>query len=104
MEDIIPNHLIGADVEDFPAVCQPGRELLRGRSMLVKKARPLPVECIVRGYLSGSGWKDYLAGKPLSGIKLPEGLREAEQLAEPIFTPSTKAESGAHDLPIGKRG
>jgi len=97
MEDIIQNHLISADVEDFPAVCQPGRELLKGRSMLVRKAKPLPVECIVRGYLSGSGWKEYQKTGMISGIRLPEGLLESSRIEQPIFTPSTKAEIGEHD-------
>jgi len=99
MEDIIPNHLISADVEDFPAVCQPGRELLKGRSMLVKKAKPLPVECIVRGYISGSGWKEYKNKSTVCGIRLQEGLIESSKLPEPLFTPSTKAEEG-HDINI----
>ncbi len=104
MEDIIGNHLIATDPVAYPDVCRPYRDLLRGRSMLVKKAQPLPVECIVRGYLSGSGWKDYAAGKAVSGVKLPDGLRESERLLEPIFTPSTKAELGDHDKPIDKQG
>ncbi len=99
MEDIIPNHLISTDVNDFPAVCQPGRELLNGRSMLVRKAKPLPVECIVRGYISGSGWKEYKKSNTVCGIKLPEGLLESSKLPEPLFTPSTKAEEG-HDINI----
>src|SRR4030067_2006839 len=99
MEDIIQNHLISADVNDFPAVCQPGREMLNGRSMLVKKAKPLPVECIVRGYISGSGWKEYKKDGTVCGIKLPEGLIESSKLPEPVFTPSTKAEEG-HDINI----
>ena len=100
MEDIIENHLLSIDPLDYPAVCRPYAESLKGRSMLVKKASPLPVECIVRGYLSGSGWKDYQEGRTLSGIRLPEGLKESERLPEPIFTPSTKAEAGQHDLSI----
>jgi len=100
MEDIIANHLLSTDPASYPEVCRPYGEVLEGRSMLVRKARPLPVECIVRGYLSGSGWKDYVACKTVSGIRLPEGLRESERLAEPIFTPSTKAEAGAHDISI----
>ncbi len=100
MEDIIGNHLISTDPLAYPVVCRPYGEALHGRSMLVKKAKPLPVECIVRGYLSGSGWKDYQEGKALAGHKLPPGLRESERLPEPIFTPSTKAEAGEHDLPI----
>src|SRR5512138_2608448 len=97
MEDIIPNHIISTEVKDFPAVCQKYADQLAGRSMLVKKAKPLAAECIVRGYLSGSGWKDYKATGAICGIKLPAGLVESAQLPEPIFTPSTKAELGTHD-------
>ena len=97
MEDIVKNHIISTDVADFPAVCQPYAETLTGRSMWVKKARPLPAECIVRGYVSGSSWKDYKATGSICGIRLPEGLKESDRLAEPIFTPSTKAELGTHD-------
>jgi phosphoribosylaminoimidazole-succinocarboxamide synthase len=97
MEDIIPNHIISTEVRDFPASCQKYAAELEGRSMLVRKARPLPVECIVRGYISGSGWKDYRATGAICGIKLPEGLVESAKLPEPIFTPSTKAELGDHD-------
>src|SRR5450759_2254698 len=79
MEDIVPNHIISIDVADYPAACQPYAEILEGRSMLVKKATPLPVECIVRGYLSGSGWKDYKATGATSGIKLPAGLVESSK-------------------------
>jgi phosphoribosylaminoimidazole-succinocarboxamide synthase len=100
MTDIIGNHLVTTDVDKFPPECKPHRDILKGRSMLVKKAKPLPVECIVRGYISGSAWKDYTGGKPVSGIRLPEGLKESEKLSEPIFTPSTKAPEGEHDLPI----
>jgi phosphoribosylaminoimidazole-succinocarboxamide synthase len=101
--DIIPNHLVSTNPDEYPAVCAPYRELLRGRSMLVKKAKPLPVECIVRGYLSGSGWKDYSQGQPVSGIVLPAGLKESSRLPETLFTPSTKAADGEHDLPIGRK-
>lgn len=97
MEDIIPNHLIETDVDKFPAVTQPYRSTLAGRSMLVKKARPLPLECIVRGYISGSGWKEYKADQSVCGIKLSAGLSESDRLPETIFTPSTKAEIGEHD-------
>lgn len=97
MEDIVKNHIISIDVADFPAECQPYADVLKGRSMLVKKAKPLPVECIVRGYVSGSGWKDYKATGAISGVKLPSGLKESDRLPEPIFTPSTKAELGTHD-------
>jgi phosphoribosylaminoimidazole-succinocarboxamide synthase len=103
MADIIPNHVVSTNPDEYPAVCAPYRDLLRGRSMLVKKAKPLPVECVVRGYLSGSGWKDYSQGKPVSGIALPAGLRESSRLPETLFTPSTKAAVGEHDLPIGRR-
>lgn len=94
---IIPNHLISVNVDDFPAACQPYREMLTDRGMLVKKAQPLPVECIVRGYLAGSGWQEYRATKSACGIALPPGLRESERLPQPIFTPSTKAPEGQHD-------
>ena len=97
MEPIVPNHLIAAEVKDYPASCQPYAQDLAGRSMLVKKAAPLPVECIVRGYLSGSGWKDYQQTGRVCGISLPKGLKESDRLDQPIFTPSTKAEAGTHD-------
>ena len=97
MEDIIPNHLISTDVNDFPAECRKYASQLEGRSMLVRKAKPLPVECIVRGYISGSGWKDYQKSGAICGIRLPAGLVESAKLEEPIFTPSTKAELGEHD-------
>lgn len=100
MEDIVQNHIISIDVDEYPEECQPYSDVLKGRSMLVKKATPLPIECIVRGYLSGSGWKDYQATGSISGIKLPEGLKESDRLPEPIFTPSTKAELGTHDETI----
>jgi len=97
MEDIIPNHLIATDVREFPAVCANYADILEGRTMLVKKARPLPVECIVRGFLAGSGWKEYRETGAVCGITLPTGLSESSRLDEPIFTPSTKAELGDHD-------
>jgi phosphoribosylaminoimidazole-succinocarboxamide synthase len=97
---IVKNHLISTDVRDFPPACRPHAALLEGRSMLVRKASPLPVECIVRGYLTGSGLKEYQATGAVSGISLPPGLTEASRLPEPIFTPSTKAEAGEHDLNI----
>jgi phosphoribosylaminoimidazole-succinocarboxamide synthase len=99
-KDIVANHVIATDPDAYPASCAPYRESLRGRSMLVKKAAPLPVECIVRGYLSGSGWKDYLRSGMISGIRLPAGLRESDRLPTPIFTPSTKAAAGEHDETI----
>jgi phosphoribosylaminoimidazole-succinocarboxamide synthase len=95
--DIVPNHLISTEVEDFPEVCRPYQEILTGRTMWVRKAEPLPVECVVRGYLSGSGWGEYETRGEVCGIRLPEGLVESSKLEEPIFTPSTKAEAGAHD-------
>src|SRR4249920_907609 len=94
--DDIKNHFVTADVEQFPKALQPFREQLAGRSMIVRKTKPLPVECVVRGYLAGSGWKEYQESQSVCGIKLPAGLKLASQLPEPIFTPSTKAETG-HD-------
>ncbi len=99
MKDIISNHLIATDVKGFPVVCQKYSDQLEGRSMLVKKSKPLPVECIVRGYLSGSGWKEYKENGTVCGIKLKNGLLESAKLDEPIFTPSTKADEG-HDINI----
>jgi phosphoribosylaminoimidazole-succinocarboxamide synthase len=96
LKDVMPNHVITADVAAYPSVLQPFRDQLAGRSMLVTKTAPLPVECVVRGYLSGSGFKDYRATGSVCGIPLPPGLRESDRLPEPIFTPATKAESG-HD-------
>jgi phosphoribosylaminoimidazole-succinocarboxamide synthase len=100
IKDIIPHHLITTDVNQFPAACRPHKAKLEGRSMLVKKCTPAPVECIVRGYLAGSGWKDYQQNGSVCGIPLPRGLVEASRLDEPIFTPSTKAPVGAHDVNI----
>jgi phosphoribosylaminoimidazole-succinocarboxamide synthase len=100
MEDIVPHHLLSADVSQFPPVCRPHKLLLEGRSMLVKKSEPAPVECIVRGYLVGSGWKEYQKTGAVCGIPLPKGLIEASRLDEPIFTPSTKAPVGEHDVNI----
>src|SRR5207247_10820318 len=92
----IDNHFITADFDDFPKQLQPFRAQLAGRSMIVRKAKPLAVECVVRGYLAGSGWKEYQQSQSVCGIKLPPGLKLASQLPEPIFTPATKAEEG-HD-------
>ena len=100
IKDLIPHHLITTDVDQFPAACRPHKAKLEGRSMLVKKCTPAPVECIVRGYLVGSGWKDYQQTGSVCGIPLPKGLVEASRLDEPIFTPSTKAPVGAHDVNI----
>jgi len=97
LESIVENHLISSNPIEYPENCQKHTKALEGRSMLVKKAKPLPVECIVRGYLSGSGWKDYLSNGSICGISLPDGLKESQKLPEPIFTPSTKAEDGMHD-------
>ena len=97
IKDIIPNHLITTNVDEYPNECKDYADDLRGRSMLVKKAKVVPIECIVRGYITGSGWKDYLATGEISGIKLAGGLQESEKFPEPIFTPSTKAEIGEHD-------
>jgi phosphoribosylaminoimidazole-succinocarboxamide synthase len=99
MEEIVRNHIATTDVKAFPEKLQRYAGILEGRSMLVKKTRPIPVECIVRGYLSGSGWKEYKETGMVCGIKLPEGLVESSRLAEPIFTPSTKADEG-HDVNI----
>jgi phosphoribosylaminoimidazole-succinocarboxamide synthase len=95
--DIIANHLISTEVGDYPEILRNYRDILLERSMLVKKAIPLPVECIVRGYLSGSGWKDYQRSSSICGIQLPPGLHESAKLERPIFTPSTKAQEGKHD-------
>ena len=100
MQSLVPNHVISSNVEDYPAVCQPYAETLRGRSMRVQKAEPLSIECVVRGYISGSGWKSYQKDQSVCGIKLPAGLKESDKLPEPIFTPSTKAELGLHDINI----
>ncbi|NOQ52898.1 MAG: phosphoribosylaminoimidazolesuccinocarboxamide synthase [Desulfuromonadaceae bacterium] len=97
MTDLIPHHLVSTEVDDFPAITHQYRDQLEGRSMLAKKARPLPVECIVRGYLSGSGWKEYQQLGSLCGIQLPAGLVQSDKLTETLFTPSTKAELGEHD-------
>lgn len=94
---IIRNHVVSVNVDEFPSVCAPYREQLRGRSMLVEKTQPLSVECIVRGYISGSGWQDYRETGSICGIPLPQGLKESQRLPEIIFTPSTKAEIGIHD-------
>ncbi len=97
LKDIVANHLITADVNEYPEICKPYAEILAGRSMLVKKAKPLPVECIVRGYISGSFWKAYQKSTTVCGFELPEGMQESEKFPSPLFTPSTKAEQGLHD-------
>ena len=100
MESIIDNHLITADLKQFPASCHPYADILKDRSMLVRKAKPVPAECIVRGYLTGSGWKSYVESGTICDIRLPEGLKESDPLPEPLFTPSTKADLGDHDVNI----
>jgi phosphoribosylaminoimidazole-succinocarboxamide synthase len=99
LKDIVPNHLVTADVDRYPAAIRRHADELRGRSMMVLRAEMCPVECVARGYLSGSGWKEYQATGTICGIKLPPGLKESEQLPEPLFTPSTKASTG-HDINI----
>ncbi len=96
LKDIVPNHLLTADVDAYPAKVRQYSDQLRGRSMVVTRANMFPVECVVRGYISGSAWKEYKASGSVCGITLPKGLRESDQLPEPIFTPATKAETG-HD-------
>src|SRR6185295_15713772 len=99
---IVRNHVISTDPADYPAEARACADALRGRSMLVTRTEPLPIECVARGYLSGSGWKDYAATGELCGIRLPAGLRESDRLPEPIFTPATKAQSG-HDINITEK-
>ena len=97
MSSIVPNHIVAADPADYPEECRAFADQLEGRSMLVKKAEVFPVECVARGYLSGSGWKDYQKTGTVCGIRLPAGLQMADKLPEPIYTPSTKADVGEHD-------
>ncbi len=99
IKDITPHHLITSDINKFPKELEPYKEILNGRSMLVKKTEPIPVECVVRGYLSGSGWKDYKNTGVVGGIKLPAGLKESDRLPSPIFSPATKEEKG-HDINV----
>jgi phosphoribosylaminoimidazole-succinocarboxamide synthase len=99
LKELVPNHLITADVDAFPAPYTGRRDELAGRAMLVRRADVVPVECVARGYITGSGWKDYRATGAVCGIELPEGLVESQRLPEPIFTPTTKADTG-HDLPL----
>ncbi len=100
LKDIVENHLITANIDEYPEVLKKYRDVLEGRSMIVKKAKVFPVECIVRGYITGSAMKEYLKTGMVCGIPLPPGLKEADKLPEPIFTPSTKAELGSHDVNI----
>ncbi|MGX9728854.1 MAG: phosphoribosylaminoimidazolesuccinocarboxamide synthase [Candidatus Electronema sp. VV] len=97
LADIVPNHLLSADVAQYPAICQQYREQLEGRSMLVRRTKVMPIECIVRGYLSGSFWSAYKKNTTVCGFALPAGLRESDKFPQPLFTPSTKAEQGLHD-------
>jgi phosphoribosylaminoimidazole-succinocarboxamide synthase len=99
MGDLVPHHLISMNVDDFPAAARPHAEVLRGRTMLSRLTEPVPIECVARGYLSGSGWKEYQQSGAVCGIKLPAGLQESDRLPEPIFTPATKADTG-HDVNI----
>ncbi len=100
IEDIVSNHIISSNVEEYPKECLPYTEILDGRSILVKKAEPLPLECVVRGYISGSGWSSYKESGEICGIKLPKGLLESDKLPETLFTPSTKEEQGLHDINV----
>jgi len=100
IQSLVENHVITGDVDQYPQICKPYLDVLHGRSMLIKKAQPLSIECVVRGYISGSGWKSYQETGSVCGIKLPGGLTESARLDEPIFTPSTKEELGKHDINI----
>lgn len=100
IKPLIQNHVISSDVNEYPIECRKYSEELNGRSMLVRKTEPLPVECVVRGYLSGSGWNSYQERGEICGIRLPKGLKESDKLPEPLFTPSTKEEVGTHDINI----
>jgi phosphoribosylaminoimidazole-succinocarboxamide synthase len=102
LKDIVPNHLISTDVDTYPAPLQSHRDQLEGRSMLVVRADVFPIECVARGYLVGSGWREYQQTGEVCGVRLPAGLRESDKLSEPIFTPATKAETG-HDINISER-
>jgi phosphoribosylaminoimidazole-succinocarboxamide synthase len=97
LSDIVPNHLITAEVEEFPASLRPFASQLEGRSMLVRRAQMFPVECVARGYIAGSGWKEYSVSKTVCEIPLPEGLQDGSRLPTPLFTPATKSQDGAHD-------
>ncbi len=100
LKDICENHLIETDFEKFPMILRPFKSILEHRSVIAKKTRKLPIECVVRGYLSGSAWKEYVSTCSVCGVNLPSGMRESEKLPEPIFTPATKEEKGAHDQNI----
>jgi len=100
MKSLADNHVISGNADEFPAECKPYADILRDRSMLVRKCEPLPIECVVRGYITGSGWESYRKSQSVCGIPLPEGLQESDRLPEPLFTPSTKEEVGVHDINI----
>jgi len=100
IKSLVQNHVISSNINEFPSECRKYSKELDGRSMIVKKAEPLPIECVVRGYLSGSGWSSYQESGEVCGIKLPKGLKESDKLSEPLFTPSTKEEVGTHDINI----
>jgi len=101
-QPVVPNHVLSTDPTEFPGEARRAVDLLSGRSMLVRRTEPLPIECVARGYLSGSGWKDYVATGEVCGIKLPAGLKESDRLPQPIFTPATKAETG-HDINVSEK-
>ena len=100
LKDVAPNHILAADVNDFPARLRVYRDQLEGRAMLVKRAEMFPVECVARGYLAGSGWKEYRAAGTVCGVELPKGLLDGSRLPKPIFTPATKSQDGSHDEKI----
>jgi phosphoribosylaminoimidazole-succinocarboxamide synthase len=101
MGDLVPHHLLAIDPSEFPAAAQPHADVLRGRTMLCRRTEPIPIECVARGYLSGSGWKEYQQTGRVCGVELPAGLRESDRLPAPIFTPATKADTG-HDVNISE--
>jgi phosphoribosylaminoimidazole-succinocarboxamide synthase len=101
MQSIVANHVVASNVDEYPKICRPYTASLKGRSLLVKRAAPLSIECVARGYISGSGWSSYQQSGEICGIRLPTGLKESDRLAEPIFTPATKEEVGIHDINIG---
>jgi len=103
LKDIVPNHLISGDVEGFPRQLSPYKEILRDRSMVVKKANRINIECVVRGYIAGSSWTDYQRERKVCGIDLPQGLKESDRLPQPLFTPATKAQTGNHDINITEK-
>ena len=101
MGDVVPHHVLSLDVDQFPDAAKRHADILRGRTMLVRRTEPIPIECVARGYLSGSGWKEYQQTGQVCGVKLPAGLRESDRLPEPIFTPATKADTG-HDVNVSE--